>query len=250
MECPQVTNIKEMDGLYHCTKFESLQKILSSKYFRPSFCLEEASYLPQNQNMAFAVVCFADLRKYELRDHMVNFNSDTYIKMSKEWAMTKGVSPVIYYSDKYTLSSAVFRSILSFASTHKTPAKFFNSANLMMGLLKQYRGCYYLKPDYKDLSKEEVCFYLEREWRYLPIPKNGEAMFLPENDFRNADLRQEKIKELVDNGYPLSFGWDDIMEIGCSNDSSVRETIVDILMDKYNISEEEAKSKFQNWPEG
>lgn len=58
------------------------------------------------------------------------------------------------------------------------------------------------------------------------------------------------MKELVDNGYPLSFGWDDIMEIGCSNDSLVRETIVDILMDKYNISAEEAKSKFQNWPEG
>lgn len=38
------------------------------------------------------------------------------------------------------------------------------------------------------------------------------------------------------------------MEIGCSNDSSVRETIADILMDKYNISAEEAKSKFQNWP--
>ena len=85
---------------------------------------------------------------------------------------------------------------------------------MMLGLLKHYKGRYYLKPDYKDLSKEEVCFYLEREWRYLPIPKNGEAMFLPEND------------------------------------SLVRETIVDILMDKYNISAEEAKSKFQNWPEG
>lgn len=34
---------------------------------------------------------------------------------------------------------------------------------MMMGLLKQYKGRYYLKPDYKDLSKEEVCFYLERE---------------------------------------------------------------------------------------
>lgn len=83
----------------------------------------------------------------------------------------------------------------------------------------------------------------------MPIPENGEAMFLPENDFRNSDFRQEKIKELVDNGYPFSFGWNDIMEIGCSNDSSVREAIVDILMEKYSISAEEAKSKFQNWPE-
>lgn len=249
MECPQVTNIKEMDGLYHCTRFESLEKILSSKYFRPSFCLEEASYLHQNQNMAFAVVCFADLRRYELCDHMANFNSDTYIKMSKEWAMSKGVSPVIYYSDKYTLSSAVFRSILSFATTHKTTTKFYNASNLMVGLLKQYRGRYYLKPDYKDLSEEEVCFYLEREWRYLPIPTNGEAMFLPEKDFRNADLRQEKIKELVDNGYYLSFGWNDIMEIGCSNDDLVRTSLVDILMKRFNLSVEEASSKFHNWPE-
>ena len=248
MANPQHDNIKEMNGLYHCTSLHSLRMILSSAYFRPSFCLEEASYLPGNPSFAFAVVCFADLRKSELCDHMANFNANTYIKMSKEWAMSNGVSPVIYYSDKYTLSSAVFRSIFSFATTHKTTAKFYNAANLMMGLLKQYRGRYYLKPDYKDLSKEEVCFYLEREWRYLPIPKNGEAMFLPEDDFRNADLRQEKIKELLDNGYALSFGWNDIMEIGCSKDSSVRDAIVDILMDKYSISAEEAKSNLQNWP--
>lgn len=250
MANPQHDNIKEMDGLYHCTNLKALKEILTSVYFRPSFCLEETSYFAKNYNLAFAVVCFADLRKNELKDHMANFNSDSYIKMSKEWAMRKGLSPVIYYSDKYTLSSTVFRSIMSFASTHKTTAIFYNSANLMMGLLKQYQGRYYLKPEYKERSKEEVCFYLEREWRYLPIPSDEEAMFLPEDDFRNADLRQEKIKELVDNGYALSFGWNDIMEIGCSKDSSVRDAIVDILMDMYSISAEEAKSKLQNWPEG
>ena len=249
MANPQHDNIKVMNGLYHCTSLHSLKMILSSTYFRPSFCLEEASYLPENPSLAFAVVCFADLRKSELCDHMANFNADTYIKMSKEWAMSNGVSPVIYYSDKYTLSSAVFRSLFSFSTTHKTTAKFYNAANLMMGLLKQYRGRYYQKPDYKEMSKEEVCFYLEREWRYLPIPTNGEAMFLSENDFRNADLRQEKIKELVDNGYPLSFRWDDIIEIGCSKDDSVRTPLVDILMKQFNLSFEEATSKFHNWPE-
>ena len=249
MAKPQNDNIKEMNGLYHCTKLEYLENILKNAYFRPSFCLEEASYLPENCNLAFAVVCFADLRKFELRDHMINFNSDTYIKMNKEWAMSKGVSPVIYYSDKYTLSSAVFSSIISFAMTHKTTAKFYNSANLMMGLLKQYRGRYYLKPHYIDLSKEEVCFYLEREWRFLPIPTNGEAMFLPENDFRNSDLRQDKIGELEAKGYTLRFGWNDIMEIGCSKDDSVRMSLVDILMKSFKISAEEANSKFQNWPE-
>ena len=64
----------------------------------PSFCLEELSIFPnEKMKMAYAVVCFADLLKDELKRHMKSFHSDSYLRMSKKWAIMKGLSPVIYY---------------------------------------------------------------------------------------------------------------------------------------------------------
>lgn len=77
------------------------------------FCLEEASYL--KDSVRFAVVCFADLRKSELQEHMTNFSSEVYVKMSKYWAIRKNVSPVMYYSEKSTLSSAIYRALIDYA---------------------------------------------------------------------------------------------------------------------------------------
>lgn len=56
--------------------------------FKPSYCLEQAPYLEteKNTNLAFAVVCFADLMDSELAEHMRQFKSKCYLRMSKEWA--------------------------------------------------------------------------------------------------------------------------------------------------------------------
>ena len=35
---------------------------------------------------AFAMVCFADLLKVEVKSHLKKFNKKCYIQMSKEWA--------------------------------------------------------------------------------------------------------------------------------------------------------------------
>ena len=89
----------EMNGLYHCTSLNALISIFKSRAFYPFFCLEEASYLKDTIRFAFAVVCFADLRRSELKGHMRNFSSEVYVKMSKDWAIRKNVSPVTYYSE-------------------------------------------------------------------------------------------------------------------------------------------------------
>lgn len=242
MESPQVTNIKDMDGLYHCTSLNGLISIFQSGAFYPFFCLEEASYLKNTMNFAFAVVCFADLRRSELDEHMANFSSDVYIKMSKEWAIRNNVSPVTYYSEKSTLSSAIYRAIVDYTGKHKEEPEIFNPVNLMMGLLKQYRGHYYDK-NHKAFSSREVCFYLEREWRYLPLVTDGEAYYMDEMDFLNEDLRDAKQQELVNRRYVLDFNWTDIQEIGCNID--YKDRIVDILRNKYIISTEEASSKIR-----
>ena len=190
--------LAEMDGLYHCTSLNALTSIFQSRAFLPFFCLEEASYLMNSIRFAFAVVCFADLRRSELKEHMTNFSSEVYVKMSKDWAIRKNVSPVTYYSEKSTLSSAIYRALIDYAVKRRKELEIFYPVNLMLGLLKQYRGHYYDK-NLKTFSSREVCFYLEREWRYLPLVKNGEAYYMEESDFMNESLRRAKQQELVDH---------------------------------------------------
>lgn len=232
--------LAEMNGLYHCTSLNALTSIFQSRAFHPFFCLEEASYLKDSVRFAFAVVCFADLRVSELEEHMTNFSSEVYVKMSKDWAIRKNVSPVTYYSEKSTLSSAIYRALIDYAANHNEDREIFYPVNLMLGLLKQYRGHYYDK-NLKTFSPREVCFYLEREWRYLPLVMDGEAYYMEESGFMNENLRQSKQKELVDKGYVLNFTWDDVQEVGGS--CKHYAALVNILSMGFSISEEEAASK-------
>lgn len=202
-----------MDGLYHCTTCDSLVKILEKRAFYPSYCLEEASYLKSNPKFAFAMVCFADLQKHDVKRHMKNFSSDVYIKMKKEWVVRYNVSPVVYYSEKSTLSNAIFRDLTMHAVKKGEKGTVYNSLNLLMGLMKQYKGHYFDKKR-NQISSNEVCFYLEREWRYLPLVTDEEAYFLSEEDYHDEEIRRQKRQELIEHAYVLDFSWDDIIEIG------------------------------------
>jgi hypothetical protein len=236
------SNLKEMDGLYHCTSLPALTSIFKSRAFYPFFCLEEASYLKNPLRFAFAVVCFADLRRSELKEHMANFSSDVYVKMSKAWAIRKNISPVTYYSSKSTLSSAIYRSLIDYASDKQNVPEIYNPVNLMLGLLKQYSGHYFDKKR-NQFSSREVCFYLEREWRYLPLVMDREAFYLEEKDYLNESLRKAKQKELVDHKYVADFTWDDILEVGGSFKHSI--ALVNILSKLFSISRFEAASKIR-----
>ena len=206
--------------LYHCTNSSGLRGILTTMSFQPSYCLEKADYLSDSQNFAFAMVCFADLLNEELASHMKRFHSSVYLKMKRDWAIRCGVNPVCYYF-KNTPFSAGIRKIIDKAAEEtekaiKANAKeaqftpFLNGVNIMLGYLKQYKGCYWMG----DTWSSETIFFTEREWRYLPLVENGEAYFLTEEEFHKDLIRNEQKQILVNHGYVLRFSVDDIEEIG------------------------------------
>ena len=133
--------------------------------------------------------------------------------MKKEWAVRYNVSPVVYYSEKSTLSNAIFRDLTMRAVKKEEKGTVYNSLNLLMGLMKQYKGHYFDKKR-NQISSNEVCSYLEREWRYLPLVTDEEAYFLSEEDYHDEEIRRQKRQELIEHAYVLDFGWDDIIEIG------------------------------------
>lgn len=243
----------EYPKLYHCTKFdEGFNGILNSGYFRPSFCLEQSTYLKDKYNFAYAMVSFADLLEFETDNHMKRFSADSYICMKKKWAISNNLSPVIYYTDE-ALSTATFRLIVNnvMDTLQKDLAKnlppdnnpIYLPTNILAAYFKQYKGHYYNRTT-NCFSDNETLFYTEREWRHIPLVYNKEAFFLPEEDYLNSDFRNDKAKELESHGYVLRFNFDDIDTLGVPSIKHV-SPLAKFLSKKYCVSSETAMAKIR-----
>lgn len=239
---------KRQTNLYHCTKSDSLLKILESKYFKYSYCLEEY-YLHKEgryilEKLAYAMVCFADMLEEEVSGHMEQFRADCYIVMDKKWAVKNNLSPVIYYSKDglpnyaYLSLTKNIRGLIEKSTEEEIIV--VNSIELLRPYFKQYFGHYFINGT-EEKSKEEVEFFLEREWRSVPFVTGGERYFLDLKDYLNGDIRSNASQELLDHNYCLRFEWDDIKQIGCKKGG--KEKIIKTIMDSFRIDEKEAKTK-------
>lgn len=172
---------------------------------------------------AYAVVCFADLLKEERKRHMKSFKSNSYIVMNKKWALDNLVTPVLYYHSG-TVPSAFMKNwceyIINNNLTHKTdnsidlPVK---TTSIMFAFMKQYEGVYFDKKR-KKFSEEKRIFYLEREWRWIPHVTQGEAYYLPREEYLDEDIHQRELTKLINHGLVLEFNYDNIEEIGIPSD--------------------------------
>lgn len=202
--------------LYHCTKFDNLLKILDSRTFYPSFCLEDAEYLyPKKLSFAFAMVSFADLLPSELKRHLRKFSANAYLSMSKRWAINNNLSSVCYYQHNGSLPAAL-KCIINEVANGPKDSLLWNVTGYLQAFLKPYEGKYWDKKRYVK-STLQTSFYLEREWRYIPMVLDDECFFLTENDYLNNEFQMEKREELIQKKYVLNFEWQDILSIGVSS---------------------------------
>lgn len=207
------------------------------------------------------MVCFADLYTDELKDHMHQFNADSYIMMEKTWAKEKKICPVIYY-DRDSWSNWAFLAMILYTydldkdiasiieKNHQVDAegakliervhKLYKSIEVFRPFLKKYEGHYYIK-DKDRFSNEPTEFFLEREWRSVPFVTDGERYFLDLQDYRNEEIRNKASQELLEHNYCLKFEWKDIKQIGCQNEK--KEEIIKTLKDSFGICAKEARTK-------
>lgn len=235
-------------NLYHCTNSDSLISILSSKYFRYSYCLEEYYMHKEDRytlmKLAYAMVCFADLLKEEVAGHMEQFGADSYIVMGKKWAIKNNISPVIYCNKDglpnyaYLSLTKNIKEVLRYGTKEEIIVA--NSIELLRPFFKQYEGHYFINRT-DEPSKESVEFFLEREWRSLPFVKGGEHFYLELEEYLNDEFRNKAAQELCDHEYRLKFEWDDILSIGCKEEK--RNTILQTVQESFGVNENEAKNK-------
>lgn len=171
--------------LFHFTKEkEALFGILASN-FKISYAKETIVGRSQTKVFHVPMVSFCDLRLSEVATHMKRYGKYG-IGMSKQWAVSKGLNPVAYWSSQARLIDNIqkkleadYADIFGEVDTVKTIHKTRNYGNLIdvFRFVKNYEGRL-VRASGKVIDPYR--FADEREWRYVPEDKDQFPPFLSE----------------------------------------------------------------------
>jgi hypothetical protein len=254
------------NSLFHFTNnISNLIGILTNNFF-PRYSLENYSaFYTQSMakrlkliNIAIPMVCFCDIPLSSIRNHIKVYGRYA-IGLSKEWGERKNISPVMY-----ALNNSISAKVIS-NSLSATEKCFYKS---IKHLGERYAGNTNYKEDKKDklidtLSVElgrvqsgliaimaftknysgtfhhggkryrNVCFYDEREWRYVPdstsLFDNEIPWYIDKSTYLNAGRRKSANTKLERNEYMLDFRPSDIRYIIVANDNEIIK-----MVDKVN----------------
>lgn len=165
--------------LFHFTsKLDHLLSILEHG-FRPGLCLESLP-IPGEFVGAIPMVCFCDIPLSQAAAHMEKYGFYA-IGLSKTWASTRRVSPVLYVRQK----SQVAKSIeVIMSKAERGEGHEWEDAFRFASFVKPYEA---MRAN-KRRSPEKVRFYDEREWRWVPELRGKALRYgIPQEEF--ADLR-------------------------------------------------------------
>jgi hypothetical protein len=215
------------DTLFHFTgSFSNLLSILE-KDFYPRYCYEDII------GKASPMVCFCDILLSQVKTH-INTYGPYGLGMSKDWAYGKKLNPVLYV----TKTSQLFKDISNIEKGYSVIAEQMmdkklksEDDELLHSISESWRSCLsifqYLKPysgplyRHGRVVKQDIRFYDEKEWRYIPnIKRHGRLALKKEEYDDNAKLKAENTilqrKEFV-----LSFTPDDIKYVIVKNDKDI-----------------------------
>jgi len=163
--------------LFHFTKsMENLINILTIE-FHPRYCFESYSETELEIGYAFPMVCFCDIPLSKTKVHVARYGPYG-IGLNKTWGAKNCVCPVHYVIDKTPtlniLAQINTRHIGQLGKYKTTIPKDEMDHQEQMLYLQQYNLMYTKKYKGKmfreETWSEEVRFYDEREWRYVPNP--------------------------------------------------------------------------------
>lgn len=244
-------------SLCHCTRTIDALKGIIKNGFRANFCTpEDINYINWEKAlgikcdklnlspMSFPMVCFTDLPHDKRNQHHKLYGSYS-IEMTEDWKVRSNVQPVIYLKapsisfngEDARLSNNILPNVIRLAMfgcdkyTKRHPDSYpENFINLLIAYFKIYQ-------------KESIRFYDEREWRFVPLPHDGENMILTPEMFGDQD-RMSNVKNILwshPDSY-LQFNFEDIERIEVTNRSE-RKDIASCLTNRFEIPFNDAIKK-------
>ena len=218
--------------LFHFTdSFENVVSILTHE-FRPRYSLEDFGMVlsdgAEPHERATPMVCFCDIPLSQTAKHMRTYGNYA-IGLSKEWGVSKGISPVLYVAAG-SLVSQTLRAV--FINNVMNEASGFPNLVRLKWFLKEYEGDLYRR----GIAHAQVRFYDEREWRYVPTSGTG-MMSLTKEDFLDPVRLAESHQRLVVP--PLQFEPSNIRFLIVARENEVLPMIHRVHEIKAKYSEDE-----------
>lgn len=184
------------DTLFHFTNKENLLGILKHE-FHPRFSLEQYQFGDSETfKVGIPMVCFCDIPLSLVRKHMTKYGNYG-IGMSKQWAESKKLNPVLYLN-KDSETARILDNALNAISRDVTEVR--NQGVEIHSLTEQRNMLFQLftfsKPFAASVGNDTNKFYDEREWRYVPniSSYNGSQIMLTESQFQDPLLSAENEK--------------------------------------------------------
>lgn len=155
--------------LFHFTNsIDNLLNILRNE-FSPHYCLEylgESEWKRLHQpDRLIPLVSFCDLPLFLIKSHL-KFYGSYGIGLTKDWGITRGVTPVYYVHKNSPLHEIAYEPLGVGDEDFGTSYNFlkFNQVWSTHDYAKLYQGPAWRKNEQID----DIRFYNEREWRFVP----------------------------------------------------------------------------------
>jgi hypothetical protein len=198
---------------------ESLKRILEEK-FRIFNCKETVVIGGKKTMFRVPMVSFCDIPLSEVKEHITKYGNYG-IGMTKEWAIRKGLNPVLYVAPDSALSRSYRAAVKHYATdTDSDVDQWTNEQKSLCDVLrymKNYEGLL----ERKGTKIDSYRFSDEREWRFVPLYSENCEMLVDEEYYEhNKNSVDEPLVPMR-----LEFEPNDIKYIIINDDSEIREFI-------------------------
>lgn len=215
--------------LFHFTKKKGLKGILTNN-FRLNYCFEKLDHIEKQIKLAIPMVSFCDIKISEIVDHAKKYGYYG-LGLSKEWALEKGLNPVIYLNRSSNFSKGLITTVRKIVEEKKVdllPAEnFFNIADIL-----RYSKFYEGELNRKGKVHPKYRFADEREWRYVPKISDDLTNWLTVKDYNDPEKKRVANDKLKNER--LEFSPDQIMYIIVKDDKEIEEVVKHIKKIKGN----------------
>jgi hypothetical protein len=193
--------------LFHFTRsIENIIGILTNDFI-PHYSLEnfslEGTDTPEDYR-AIPMVSFCDIPLSQIRNHVKHYGHYA-LGLTKEWARSRGISPVIYTYPTALSMLSILEIMTSMQKAKSLRRSGLKHIDYLCYFLKQYEGKIYRDGKFSD---EVVRFYDEREWRFVPpleilMSGNVNSLLYKEDydDKKLLELQHQKLADVC----PLAF---------------------------------------------
>lgn len=205
--------------LFHFTKNMDFLKDILKNGFWPRYCLEDASWytsVTDDYYIAYPIVCFCDIPLSRVDEH-VNFYGNYGIGVTRNWAESNGLSPVLYIREN-TAQHLSFQQLC----TKNLSNMYYDGASIDINTLiantKPTKGIVRFG---EDVMEKE--FYQENEWRFSITgdpQKINVRTWLYLDEFRN-EKKLNEFNALTKELHSLKIAPSDIKYLFVKSDSDI-----------------------------